>query len=86
MKHKTTVITQWQRHILIAHQYIRVLVEDMAVATLVLLIYLVVVSLGNGYMYAVFGSREQRIVNCQQHIEGLCGTLELEVVSIEKLS
>ena len=64
MKHEAAVITKRQRYILIAHQYIRVLVEDMAVASLVLLIYLIVVTLGNGYMYAVLGSCEQCIVNC----------------------
>ena len=81
MKHEAAVIAQWQRHILIAHQYIRMLVEDMAVATLVLLIYFVVVSLGNGYMNTVLGSCEQCIVDCQQHIERLCGTREEEVAT-----
>ena len=81
MEYKTAVITKRQRHILIAHQYIRVLVEDMAVASLVLLVYLIVITLSDGYMYAVFGCREQSIVNCQQHIEGLCGTREEEVAT-----
>ena len=81
MKHKAAIITKRQRHILIAHQYIRVLVEDMAVASLVLQVYFVMVTLSDGYMYAVFGSCEQCIVNCQQHIEGLCGTREEEVAT-----
>ena len=81
MKHKTAVFAKRQRHKLITHQYIGVLVEYMAVASLVLLVYLVVVSLGNGYMYAVFSSCEQCIVNCQQHIECLCGTREEEVAT-----
>ena len=81
MKHEAAVITQWQRHILIAHQYIRVLVKDMAVASLILLVYLIVVTLGNGYMDTVLGSCEQRIVNCQQHIERLRGTREEEIAT-----
>ena len=81
MKHEAAVIAQRQRHILIAHQYIRVLVEDMAVASLVLLVYLIVVTLSDGYMYAVFGCCEQCIVDCQQHIERLRCTREEEVAT-----
>ena len=81
MEHKAAVITKRQRHILIAHQDIRVLVEDMAVASLILLVYLIVVALSDGYMYAVLGSCEQCIVNCQQHIERLRGTREEEVAT-----
>ena len=53
----------------------------MAVASFVLLVYLIVVTLSDGYMYAVLGSCEQCIVDCQQYIEGLCGTREEEVAT-----